>query len=933
MTNNWTDMGNSTLFVIMGANPTENHPASIAHINIARTELSGGTKTLHDRAGNAYTSSKPKAEMIVIDPRKTRTALQADKYIRIRPGTDIAFINAMVAYITNAAGGNTGLWAAGNENKKTRWEAYHQITAGKSTYTDAGAGNVGKVSPVRPKYTDATFNVGTTDYTRAVHSSGLGSFTNLPTVAGTALDFTGTPDMYGANTAFTALKNHVAPYTLAESASICGCTADEIKYVADKIIANSRCSSVANDAALFAATINDPKLANYRSTTFLYAMGITQHTCGSQNVKSFAVIQTLMGNMGRAGGGINALRGIHNVQGSTDMGLLYHLIPGYSGNPTGTFGSYMDALYGNRINGAAGSGDADPYVFANSGLQQKGFWSMTKSFFGDTSYRASTTGATITTWGAYPETASVLPEDEVTMNALYALWPKGNGDNHVKMFRKMQPLYVAADKIKAAVVWGQNPAITEPNQGSVRDGLKELDLLVCVDMFENETASCDRKAGGVTYLIPACSHVEEAGSATNSGRVLQWREQALLPQGNSLTDVELLMRFAYALNGAGAFDHISTAWTALNAAYSGWDVYEKTWGSQYGWTPGDTFDSEVSALKCYKQMCAPQNNGGALWIYLNGWDTTTSGNGGGWPADPVRAKSRIGVDADSAGGGHLLYKNWGYAWLINRRVLYNNGDVPGDVPDGFQGPDLVARLFVSTYSSVVNYSTAYRKVHTMADKPYLPNGTSPAGAALAGRFPWHTEPYESPRPDVADKYGYNSSLSTAVNPTIGPRNCTFNGTDGISATPIGDVATYPLVLTSIRCVEHFQGGPITRNNHWNVELSPEPWVELNSVDARTFGIKDGDMVKIVTARTADFAGDTIEADFPRAEYGDGFRAKVGVGLEGNQRVGEGVVAIPWHWGERGLSTGSRANDLCIDAMDANTTIPESKACLCRIEKI
>lgn len=915
MTNNWTDIGNSTLVIVMGANPAENHPACIGHINRAREALVGGSKTITDRAGNTYVSHKEPAELIVIDPRKTRTAAQADKYIRIRPGTDIAFINAVVNYITDASGTGTGMNAAANANRKVRWEAYHQATATKSIYNDAGA----KPTPTRPKYTDATFEVGTTDYSRATHSSALGTFTGLPTVAGTALDFTGTPNMYGASTAYTALKNHVAPYTLDEAADICGCTAEEIKYVADRIIANSRCSSVANDTDGFGATVLDPKNVGYRATTMLYAMGLTQHTCGSQNVKSFAVLQTLMGNMGRPGGGINALRGIHNVQGSTDMGLLYHLIPGYSGNPTGTFGSYMNSLYGNRLNGAPGSGAHDPYVFANSGLQQKGFWSMTKAFFGDTPYRTQfATG--------HEEALSVLPENQATMDALFGLWPKGNGDHHIKMFRKMRPTYAGADKIRAAVVWGQNPAVTEPNQAMVRDGLKELDLLVCIDVFENETASCDRKDGAPTYLIPASSYLEEAGSATNSGRVLQWREQATLPAGNTKTDLELLMRFAYALNGAGCFDHIKTVWTGLGQG--AWDPYTKLWAEQYGWTPGDTFSSETVAQKCYKQMCAPQNNGGTLWLYLEGWDTVTTTRGGGWPAgQPIRAKSRVKADSDSAGGGHLLYKNWGYAWLVNRRVLYTNGDTPWDQNDGFQGPDLVARLFVSHNASVIDYSTAYRTIHRLMDKPYLPdNVTAPAGSTLAGRFPWHTEPYETPRPEVAGVYGFNSSVSAAVN-TVGGKNLVF------SDTAVGSVDDFPLVLTTIRCVEHFQGGPITRNNHWNVEAEPEPWIEINSVDARAYGIKDGDMVRVVTARTEAFAGDTIESSFPRALYGEGFRARVGVGLQSNQRVGTGVVGIPWHWGDRGLSTGCRANDLCIDGMDANTTIPEYKACLCRIEKI
>jgi formate dehydrogenase major subunit len=156
-----------------------------------------------------------------------------------------------------------------------------------------------------------------------------------------------------------------------------------------------------------------------------------------------------------------------------------------------------------------------------------------------------------------------------------------------------------------------------------------------------------------------------------------------------------------------------------------------------------------------------------------------------------------------------------------------------------------------------------------------------------------------------------------------------------AGNPVDDPsrAGFPFILTTIRCVEHFQGGPITRNNQWNVELEPEPWIEINSVDARARGIKDGDYVNVITARGNSKASQEALTTGAAAGWAKGFVARVGTGLQSNQRVGVGVVAIPWHWGDRGLSTGSRANDLCIDAMDANTTIPESKACLCQIEKI
>ena len=142
--------------------------------------------------------------------------------------------------------------------------------------------------------------------------------------------------------------------------------------------------------------------------------------------------------------------------------------------------------------------------------------------------------------------------------------------------------------------------------------------------------------------------------------------------------------------------------------------------------------------------------------------------------------------------------------------------------------------------------------------------------------------------------------------------------------------------------DFFQGGPITRNNALNVEVEPEPWIEINSTDALKYGIADGTWVNIITARGNSTAGQVaINNPTPPSPsgapaitdgFGKGFRARVGTGLSTSQRVGPGVVAIPWHWGERGLSTGARANDLCIDAGDANSMIPESKACLCKIEK-
>lgn len=924
-------MANSTLVVVMGANPAENHPASIGHINKARAGGGGHRK----------------AQLIVIDPRKTRTAAMADKFIRIRPGTDIAFVSGLIRRIIE--------WMEANPADPKSVKFFEYLNRGvtnKAFQTDAG-GTANSTVAGWLTYCDARLRVapGDLDYLRASTPAAAGNIADLP-VRSTDCRASVSGD---TDTVYERLKAHVANYTAAEVALICGCNEADLEYVAQAYIDNSRCAS--NEAI---GGQQDPNQMGWRSTTMLYAMGLTQHTHGSQNVKSFAQLQTIMGNVGRLGGGINALRGIHNVQGSTDMGVLRHLIPGYSGNPirqrssdANAFGQYMDGLWGNRL---SGNGYDDAYDRGIMSLQQSGFYNMTRTFFGDYSVGLM---------------ATALADRKAEMDRLYDLWPKTNGDHHIEMFRKMK-----AGTITACFVLGQNPAVTEPNQGAVRDGLRELDLLVVEDVFETETAAADRKAGGVTFLLPSCTYVEKAGSSTNSGRTLQWREKAVDCRGNSRSDLEYIFRLAKAFDDAGCFSHITDAWSDLGK-YVGLSAYDVIWGGQYGYTPavGVRMDTEAVASKAYIQMntnCQSAGgidangvDGGTLWIYTQAYNTSTSNqlptlpggvldgtNTGVWQ-DPIRAKSRDNFDYGNVKG----FQRWGYAWLVNRRVLYNNGEINDgaggllDNSDGFQRPEGIASIFTTRHAAstwpagtgVVDYARGnYRFYHKLADRALT--GVAAQTGKVEG-FSFHAEPYESPYdgarpglPNLVAKYGHNSGAGA----TEGTKNLIVKtgGFQGRDATPagwdpsaVGTSADYPLVLTTIRCVEHFQGGPITRNNWHNVEIEPEPWIELSSYDANRYGIKHGDMVKIVTARTESYASDSIESEFPRALEGQGYRARVGVGLKDNQRVGEGVVAIPWHWGDRGLSTGSRANDLCIDAWDANTQIPEYKACLCRIEKI
>ncbi|TDB37645.1 MAG: hypothetical protein D9V44_06140 [Actinobacteria bacterium] len=985
MTNNWVDLDNSTMFFVCGANPAENHPASIGHVNTARFDVNG-------RGRNAT--------LVVVDPRQTRTARMInsgydstnvndmrkhDRYVRIRPGTNIAFINGVLNSII------TWMYANPTAPASINFFAWHNSTAANSSSTgrafidDAGTqitlsgtelagamysfdgGTSWSAAPITtgwPKYCDSRIKVdtGTGDYQRAMlkTTSNTGTtayrWSNMPVFAADVED----PDCV-----FQKLKTHVAKYDATTVSEICGCTVADIAAVRDAFIANSRCSSSDFGAATQALTA-----PGYRATCIMYAMGATQYTSGSQNVRSYAVIQTLMGNMGRAGGGINALRGIHNVQGSTDMGTLYDLIPAYSGNPAvgQTYADYSNKLFGNRV---LGTTTKSAYNEADIAWQQRGFFNMTREWFGSRAL-----GGTVATSAEFDK--------------MYDCWPKGNGVPHIESFRRMDPAWATANlvpNIRAAVVWGQNPAVTEPNQSAVRTGLESLDLLVCTDMFANETAQCKRKADGVTYLLPACSHVEEAGSVTSSGRWIQWRDRARAPKGNSKSDLELLHRFAKALNDGGAFSHITAQWAGT--ALAGLDAYDVLWG-KYGWDGTGDFEavsgvdyegntlvgSEYVAEQVFKEMCAPVagystagsavagqefpaaaagfvgGHKGTMWIYSTG---NNNNQGGAYNPEYIQNHTPPAVERDASGaltataitwgiankaksrkgdakysGAHLQYPRYGWAWLLNRRIFYNNGELSGDVADVFVAPGYLARLWtIAGANTLADWSWLYRTYNQLSDMPDA--GTGVGGNHVhPGRFPAFTEPYETPYDGTGTKPNYVATWG---------RN-TKNGVTGsliFADSARGTAANFPLVLTSIRCVEHFQGGPITRNNPWNVELEPEPWVEINSVDALAKGIKDGDYVNITTAR-----GDSITDQNNRTimsgplaagAWNKGFKARVGVGTLANQRVAPGTVAIPWHWGDRGLGVGARANDLCIDAWDANTTIPEYKACLCKIDKV
>jgi formate dehydrogenase major subunit len=820
MTNGWTDIKNAKLIMVIGANPAENHPSVMQYVNQARANG---------------------AKLLVVDPRRTRLAAQADYFLRIRPGTDIAVI---MGAMKNAI------------DKGYTWSA-----------ADLG------------RWTDAAFRIDTNnDYVRPAASG-------APT-AGAITD---------SDSVWQALTTRVSGYTAATVADITGTTTSQVQVIIDAI------ADSATGRPMHPGTI-------------LYAMGATQHSYGSQQIRSYAVLQTIMGNMGKIGGGVNAMRGIHNVQGSTDMGVLKDTYPAYTGlKGTTGYRLFLDKLFGNS---------------GGTGLQQEGWVNMIHHWFRQ---------------AATPRAAEYNTGSD---NYNYDLVPGAAGLDHRTMFANAK-----AGTVKGMFILGENPAVSEPNAVlNVKAGLTNLDWLVVAEVFDSETASCTRKANvgtnvGVTWLIPSCTFAEETGSIANSARVIQWRNHisntdsyVLDPKPNSKTDIEILMSLAWGLCQQGAMNK----GTHTNGTF--WsDVWADDTKSGYGWnfdgtytggmTPTVAFNQKTVAENIHKQMCDDNQTGGSygsIWIYKGVYKSgltnygTADGNWSTHASGGFLARSRSTYDP--AGKGVL--PRWAHSWIVNRRVMYNRiatqnagayyagcssrstdrfsdamvtycatcasrnvCNSPGDNLDVFVAPDTRARLWLNTqsFASGMPYSSLYRAYSTLND-----SWQAGGGSGADWRLPKHWEPWETIRTDLVNAYGKT-------------------GTAPIDA--IGSTTAFPLTLTTFRVTEHFQAGQTTRNNTWLNELVPAPVIEINSADAYTKGITNGAPVYVDTARQTNIGP---------------FKAVVGSGSGATQRVKKGVVAIPWHWGNKGLSTGATANDVTIDAVDSNTQMPEYKVCLCNI---
>jgi formate dehydrogenase major subunit len=622
-------------------------------------------------------------------------------------------------------------------------------------------------------------------------------------------------------------------------------------------------------------------------STIIYAVGWTQHSFGTQIIRTAAMLQLLMGNVGRAGGGVNALRGHSNIQGATDMAGIFDILPGYLKVPTPADTDF--ATYLKRITPTAAK--PDPWDSFN-------YWSNTPKFA--VSFLKAMYGPAAT------------KENDWAFNYLPKI------DRNYSWVNIWNDMY--EDKIKGIFAFGMNGVMIGPDSQKNIEALKKADWLVVCEIYPDETSEFWR-APGITpeemkkinttvYRLPGAGFAEKDGTFVNSARWLQWKNVAVPPPGLAQLDQAILatiflkVRDLYKKDGGKFPDPILNAWFPYT------DPYNPSLAEVAKEINGKAL-ADLTDPKTSQTIKAGQQLPGFAWLKDDG--TTLSGNWlycGSWTEAGAMIQRR-GTD-DPSGLG--IYPNWAWSWPANRRVLYNRAscDLDGKPWD----PSRRQVWWDESKQSWVGNDVPDFKADS-APKDHMgpfimnPEGVGrifvPLGAMADGPFPEHYEPIESP---IANPLHPNQSNNPVVK-----RYKTDLDKYANSAQE------YNIVCTTYRLTEHYHYW--TKNNPMNVQLVPEPFVEIPVELADRMGIRGGERVKVSSIRSHYIAKAMVTRRIRPMK------------IDGKETF---QVGIPIHWGFRGISEdeGKTAktltNQLTPTVIDPNAFTPEFKGFLVKLEK-
>jgi formate dehydrogenase major subunit len=766
------------------------------------------------------------ATIIHVDPRFTRTSAAANLYVPIRSGSDIAFLGGLINYVLT----------------NDKWFEEYVLA-----YTNAS-------TVVHDDYVDAEDNGGLF----SGYDPQSGSYDNASWAYSGKRDET----LQDSRCVFQILKRHFARYTPEMVERICGTPRDLFLQVAEILAANS---------------------GRERTTAICYAVGWTQQSYGAQIIRAASILQLLLGNIGRPGGGIMALRGHASIQGSTDVPTLFDLLPGYLPHP------------------AVARGDATLDDYLRQSAPRGGYWSNAPSFL----------VSLLKAW--YGDAASKANEFG------YQWIPKLTGDHsHISTAAAM-----ADGKVKGFIVFGQNPANGSPHAGLQRKALTQLDWMVALDLYETETAAfwygapeawnpTDIKTE--VFLMPTAGPGEKEGTFTNTQRLLQYHDKGVDPPGDSRSDLWFLYHLGRRLK---ELYRESTDPRDEGLRHLTWDYLPERPD------PESTIQDEPSAEKVLMEV-----NGYTVadHVQVAGFDhlrddgSTACGvwiYSGVFPAPDKNLARRRNRTPDN-----YVDPEWGFAWPANRRILYNRASAdPAGKPwserkkyiwwdsaagswTGLDVPDFPLKKAPDTLAKEQGSGL---DLHSGSD-PFILKADgrgwlfAPSGLK-DGPLPTHYEPLESPI--INDLYPRQDS----------PVARRFRRQDN-ALSPPGD-PQYPYIVTTYRVTEQYTSGSMSRWNSWLSELMPEMFAEISPELAAENGIENLDWVVVSTPRNQ------IECKALVTRRMRPFRH--------NGRIIH-EIGLPYHWGYKGLVTGAMANDLVALSEEPNVYIQEDKALTCNLRK-
>jgi formate dehydrogenase major subunit len=810
-------------------------------------------------------AKKRGAKVIHVDPRFTRTSALADLHVPIRAGADIAFLGGIINHVlteekyfheyvlnyTNAATILSGDFA----DTEDLDGIFSGFDPGHRTY-DFGAWRYEGAPDIAPASGKRGAESGRLRELRQMargeaHGSGGAAAHPEPETDET---------LTHPRCVFQVLKRHFARYTPDMVTAICGIDREKFDEVCRLVTENS---------------------GRERTTAVVYSVGWTQHTVGVQYIRTAAILQVLLGNIGRPGGGILALRGHASIQGSTDIPTLFDLLPGYLPMPA-----------------AHSNDDLDTYVEAEQ--TAKGFWANTRDYM----------VSLLKAWWGDAATAG--------NDFCYDYLPRLTGSHSTYE----TVLTMLAGTCRGFFLFGQNPAVGSANARMQRLGMANLDWLVVRDFVQIESATWwkdgpeietgEMRTGDIkteVFFLPAAAHTEKAGSFTNTQRVLQWHRQAVEPAGDARSELwfiyHLGRRIREKLAGSTAdMDRplLDLTWSYPVSGPHDEPSAEAVLAEVNGW------DADGKPLSSYTQLKSDGSTACGCWIYC------------GVYADGDNQADRRKPGSEQS----WVAPEWGWAWPANRRILYNraSADPEGnpwserkrlvwwDAEDGrwkgHDNPDFIAGRPPSYRppegaTGVAAISGIDPFIMQADGKAWL---FAPAGLT-DGPLPTHYEPQESP---------FRNPLYTQQRNPV--REILAHPDDRFQ--PSGDEPgsqVYPYVATTYRLTEHHTAGGMSRFLPYLSELQPEFFCEVSPELAAERGLEHLGWATIISARSA------IEARVLVTER------MTPLTVQG-RRLHQ--IGLPYHWGPNGYSVGDAANELAHMSLDPNVHIQEVKALACDI---